>query len=48
MKTITLSITSILISFCLVQAQNIITVDNSPGSSAQFSELQSAIEKLMW
>ncbi len=45
MKKKLLFLTSLLIGMALANAQNVITVDNSPGSAAQFSDLQSAISQ---
>ncbi|UOY07987.1 hypothetical protein L0P88_05400 [Muricauda sp. SCSIO 64092] len=43
MKKITLFTLAFLVNLAFIYAQNIITVDNSPGSAAQFNDLQTAI-----
>jgi len=45
MKKITLLIAALWAPLAFMNAQNIITVDNSPGSAAQFDDLQSAISQ---
>jgi len=42
-RKITLLVLALMAIFQFVNAQNILTVDNTPGSNAQFSDLQSAI-----
>ena len=43
MKKITLSIFGFFTTLIFLSAQSTITVDNSPGSAAQFNDLQTAI-----
>lgn len=45
MRKITLLSLCLIGAIALTSAQNIITVDNSPGSAAQFNDLQSAISQ---
>lgn len=45
MKKITLFTMALLGSLTIINAQNVITVDNSPGANAQYSDLQSAISQ---
>ncbi len=45
MKKTTLFTLAFLVNLAFIYAQNIITVDNSPGSAAQFNDLQSAISQ---
>lgn len=45
MKKITLFTMAVLAAISLTNAQTVITVDNSPGSNAQFNDLQSAISQ---
>lgn len=45
MKKIILSLLSVFGFVALLNAQTVITVDNSPGANAQFSDLQSAISQ---
>ncbi|BFP40263.1 hypothetical protein FGF1_11080 [Flavobacteriaceae bacterium GF1] len=45
MRKTTLFTLAFLVNLAFIYAQNIITVDNSPGSAAQFNDLQSAISQ---